>query len=409
MTFRTDRPRPANRRRVALLRPPRVVGLVLLMLCGVGATPVRSGSSAVEGEDGTSTAVDDASIRAARVVDRGLEYLAAQQNEDRSFSIEPGEDAKRAPLAVTAIAALSFMAGGSTMGRGPYHEQVRTSIEFLLDHLAEVPPPGVAPSRDGAPPQYGYFTIGSDDLSKLHGHGFATLAVAQAYGTLHIDATYNATAETKARLDQRRMREALSAATRLIEKSQSDVGGWYYRPYEADHEGSMTVLMIQALRAARDVGIDVDKGVIDRAIQYIHKSQKPDNGGFRYHLTHNTVSYPLTAAAVATLNATGTYDSTVIDRGIDYMRRNDPILNADRGYVAQQFPYYGRLYAAQAYYVYRDRRLWNVWYPRLVERLEEQQHSNGRFESAEYGRVYATAMSCLVLEIPFQYLPIFQK
>lgn len=385
----------------------RVRGRLITVL--FAAVAAVSGAAA-EGErdDGSAVRQQDVAERAAVIAGRGLAYLAAQQNEDRSFSVAAGEDAKRAPLAVTALAALAFMSGGSTTGRGPHRQQVQSAIQYLLDHQVEAPPPGVGPSRDGVV-QYGYFTVESDHTSKMHGHGFATLAVAEAYGTLNVDRSYGESAGPKAREDLRRMRDALAAAVRLIEESQAEVGGWYYRPYEKDHEGSMTVLMIQALRAARNVGIDVDRGVIERAVRYMHNSQRPD-GAFRYQLGHTTATYALTAAAVATLNASGDYDSQVIDLGIEFMRRQDPILNADQWAVDHNFPFYGRLYAAQAYYLYRDPRLWEEWYPRVVDVLESlQTDSAGYFEGGEYGRVYATAMSCLVLQIPCQYLPIFQK
>jgi len=346
--------------------------------------------------------------RAARMAARGLEYLAAQQNEDRSFSVASGEDATRAPLAVTALAALAFMAGGSTMGRGPYSDQVRSAVEYLLEHQVDRPPEGEGGALGEM--EYGYFLVESDSTSKMHGHGFATLAVSQAYGTLGIDSSYGESAGPKAREDQRRMRKALAAAVRLIERSQSEQGGWNYQPYENDHEGSMTVLMIQALRAARNVGIDVDKGVIDRAVRYIDKSQRKEDGAFRYHLNHPRVSFALTAAAVATLNAAGTYDSEVIDKGMEYMRRHDPVLNPDQWAADQNFPFYGRLYAAQAYYVYHDQRIWREWHQRAVQNLGNWQNERtGSFQKGQYGQVYATAMSCLVLQLPVQYLPIFQK
>ncbi len=363
-----------------------------------------------QGETARTGDFDEALAAAGRVAERGLAYLATQQNEDGSFSVERGEEAKQAPLAVTAIAALAFMAGGSTLGRGTHAEPVRGAIEFLLAHQVDTPPQGESGDPAGEM-HYGYFSLESDPNSRMHGHGFATLAVAQAYGTLDFDPGFGESAGLKARADKERMRRALVAAVRLIERSQSLQGGWYYRPYEDDHEGSMTVLMIQALRAARDVGVDVDKGVIDRAVRYIHKSQRPEDGAFRYHLNSPSVSYPLTAAAVATLNAAGTYDSEVIDRGIAYMERHDPLLNPDLRFSGEQsFPCYGRLYAAQAYHVHRDPRLWHEWFVRAVRFLEGRQHrEKGCFDGDEYGRVYATAMSCLVLELPFQYLPIFQK
>ena len=378
--------------------------LALLGLFGVCAHGARA--EGARDQDGRFS-IDASLQRAALVSNRALDYLATQQNEDGSFSVASGEDATRAPLAVTAITSLAFMAGGSTMGRGPHRDAVRSAVEFLLVHQVDKPPPGV---DSGGDPGYGYYTVDTDSTSKMHGHGFATLAVAQAYGTLFVDPTYGEAAAPKAREDQRRMRLSLVRAVHLIELSQSQAGGWNYEPYEGDHEGSMTVLMIQALRASRNVGIDIDKGVIDRAVKYIERTQNPTTGGFRYKLHNPKESYALTSAGVATLNASGTYDSEVIERGIAYMRRRDPILNSDQWQTEAHFPYYARLYAAQAYYVYRDPKLWEIWYPRLVVKLENLQNEEaGYFSGGDYGRVYGTAMSCLVLQLPFQYLPIFQK
>lgn len=380
--------------------------VVLAALCSPVSAAEPPGGT-LQASAGPDVGGEEAVLRrAARLVDRGLAYLAAHQNEDRSFGVAPGEEAKRAPLAVTAIAALAFMGNGSTLGSGPYRRHVRDAIEYLLDHQVPKPPPG-EPLEGGM--HYGYFVVDGDSTSKMHGHGFATLAVAQAYGTAYLDPTYGTSAGPKARADLERMRQALAASVRLIERSQSPVGGWTYEPYVPGHEGSMTVLMIQALRAARNVGVAVDKSVIDRAVRYVHRSQRKSDGAFRYMLNHHQVSYALTAAAVATLNASGTYDSDVIDLGIDYMRRHDPIIDGDRWEAASHFPYYARLYAAQAYFVYRDPRLFEEWFPRLVDLLENRQEEDGSLGESEYGSVYATAMSCLTLEVPLQILPIFQR
>lgn len=360
-----------------------------------GATPPRAGS-------------DEFSARWARLVENGLQYLARHQNEDGSFSAEPDEEVTRAPLAVTALASLAFMASGSTMGRGRYQPQVRNSMRYLLDHAREKPPPDFDTTAGDAMPLY--FTAESDATSKMHGHGYATLAVAEAYGTIALDPTYLGIAGEKARADLREMRRVLNGAVQLIQRSQAKVGGWYYEPYDwADHEGSVTITMIQALRASRNVGIKVNKQVIDDAVAYIHNSQSID-GGFKYHMNSQTVTYALTAAAIATLNATGDYDSDVIDRGIAYMQRHDPLFHSDRWAENNNFPYYARLYAAQAYYMYRDPKLWTRWQELILDDLENRQDRvSGAFRNEEYGKVYATVMSCLMLQLPYQYLPIFQK
>ncbi len=345
---------------------------------------------------------------AARMAAKGLEYLSHQQLEDRSFRGQKGENLVEAPLAVTALTTLAFMAGGSTMGRGPYAEQVRSGIGYLLDNMVDTPMT-VTDKTGTHEVTARYFLVNSDSTSRMHGHGYATLALAQAYGTLDLDETYGELAAEKSRDDRKRMRAALVDAVKLIELSQGEQGGWYYQPHDTNHEGSVTITMIQALRAARDAGIDVNKKVIDDAVKYVHDSQNREDGSFRYQINSPQTSYALTAAAIATLNATGDYDSQVIDLGIDYMRRKDPILNPDRYVEGRQFTWYARLYAAQAYWQYRDPKAWQRWRSLFLARLETEQENDGAFRDDDYGRVYATAVACLVLQIPFQYLPMYQR
>ena len=51
---------------------------------------------------------------------------------------------------------------------------------------------------------------------------------------------------------------------------------------------------------------------------------------------------------------------------------------------------------------------WQAWYPAIREALMDQQLEDGRWLDSicpEYG----TAMSCIVLQMPNNYLPIFQR
>ncbi|MCC7173154.1 MAG: terpene cyclase/mutase family protein [Planctomycetes bacterium] len=389
--------------------------VVLVVLTSAASTGSVSASGFSESERSSEpTRDDDLDRRVAVMVDEGLAFLAGQQNDDRSFSAVRGEDVIQAPLAVTALSALAFMANGSTLGRGAYQQQVRTAIEYLLDHQIDLELDGAPPGplgKDGVPLVPGYFKVESDSTSRTHGHGYATLAIAEAYGTLAPDPRLGDAAESKMRQDQARMKVALQRAVLLIESSQSDKGGWFYQPGDNLDEGSVTITMIQALRAARDVGIDVNKTVIDAAVEYVRKSQRPGDGGFKYQITGvESVTYALTAAAISTLNASGDYDSTVIDLGLEFMKRNDPVFEPHAHYLEdQKFPWYARLYAAQAYYAHRDRKLWERWFPLLVEDLEGRRNDKGSFNDDQYGQVYATATACLMLQIDYQYLPIFQR
>jgi uncharacterized protein YfaS (alpha-2-macroglobulin family) len=284
---------------------------------------------------------------------------------------------------VTALSALALLASGSSPSRGPHADSLRRALAYLIERC------------DGR----GFFTAEGDATSRMHGHGFATLALAEAYGM---------TPATGEPTDLPHLERTLVRAVRLCEKSQSSLGGWMYEPERtADHEGSVTICIVQALRAARDAGIAVSKGTIDRAVEYVRKSQKPD-GSFRYMLGVDKSSYALTAAALSTLHATGEYDGKAIDRGFEYMGRHERE-DSPSAFEPDPWPEYTRLYAAQAYFHAPDVRRFENWFPRPAAYCLAEQREDGSWWNDDYGDAYATAMSLLFLAIPAGYLPAFQR
>lgn len=321
-----------------------------------------------------------------QTLEDGLAFLARRQAEtaNGAFPLDDVNPSMHAPIGVTALGTLAFMAAGNLPGRGPYGREVQRAIEYLIDHTNLAPESGL----------YGYISSTGDKVSKTHGHGFATLALAQAYGMSP---------------RSERLERALRAAVSRIEKSQGSEGGWEYSPLPiAAHEGSVTICMVQALRAARNVGIKVDGTVIGRAEDYIVRLQKPD-GTFRYTLDDPRSSTALTAAAISTLNATGKYDTNVIQNAVDAIwSRLSQAEDADHA-GKSDFPYYERLYLAQAFWQLSDRSNFERWFTAERERLVTGQKSDGSWRSVRYGSCYGTAVNCLVLAIPEGVLPIFQR
>jgi hypothetical protein len=356
--------------------------LTLALTLVLPASVSLPGSSGGEGGPPSQTA-PDASLQLERVrgvVARAHGWLIQQQNKDGSFSIVRNEASKTAPVAVTSLAALSLMAAGNLPDRGEYDRAVRRAVDWLVDHARED----------------GYVTTDADTISRMHGHGYAVLAMTQAYGMYTRDPVQSA-----------RLRAAVERGVRLIEGTQGETGGWYYDPRKVSpHEGSITVCMIQALRAARDVGLAVDARVIDKAVGYMQRSQDPDNGRFRYAINDPKTSWALTAAALSTLNALGDYGSESVVRGFAALEESDPFTGMGR---LEAFIDYGALYAAQAYWQYRDRAVFDRWWPSFVTACTERQRPDGDFGDNNYGNVYATAIVSLTLQVPLGYLPLFQR
>ncbi|PIE22819.1 MAG: hypothetical protein CSA62_10240 [Planctomycetota bacterium] len=317
--------------------------------------------------------------------------LAALQGRDGSFALRPAKNP--APVAVTALSTMALLSFGHLPGRGKYGPVVERATRYLLMQ-----------QRGPGEKAEGYIGAESDKYSKMHGHGYATTCLAQLYGMLPRGA--------EALVDGRRLRRALESSVSVICSSQEkQTGGWSYEPVPVAHEGSITICVVQALRACKDAGIQVNSKVISRAVRYVELSQKPD-GSIRYQLGSSNSSVALTAAAAATLQASGQYESPVLAKALAFLIDSSPIYSDPGGVRSahKRFPYYERLYVGEALFSARDLSHFHKWYPRLVKGLAQTQDPNtGLWTSREYSSAYASAMNLLVLSLPFQLLPIHQR
>ncbi len=335
-----------------------------------GNSPQAYGQSKA-GRSFESQGQDFVTPETQKVIDRGIAYLATHQEVDGSYG-RSGNYKRN--VAVTALAGMAFLAAGHVPGRGPYAKNVDKSIEYLL---SSVSPSGFIKRHD------------SNEHGPMYGHGFATLFLAEVYGMS----------------PKKEIREALKSAIQLIVNSQNKEGGWRYMPDGKDADISVTVCQMMALRAARNCGIAVPKTTVDQCVEYVRKCQNAD-GGFRYQLVGRPMSdFPRSAAGVVVLYNAGISDGRDLDRGLAYLLRSPPrgdLLRHDAHY------FYGQYYAAQAMWHAGD-DYWRQWYPAIRDELISRQMPDGGWADPTINVEYGTAMSCLVLQMPNNVLPIFQR
>jgi hypothetical protein len=300
----------------------------------------------------------------------GLAWLAQSQNSDGSF----GSSTYRGNIAVTSVAGLAFMSSGSSPGRGPYGAAIDRALAYVMDNTS--------PS--------GFIAVLSTSThGPMYSHGFGTLFLAEAYGMTR----------------RPEIREKLQKAVRLIVDSQNNEGGWRYQPVKRDADISVTICQINALRAARNAGLYVPKETVDACIKYVKLSQNGD-GGFRYMLTGAASSeFPRSAAGVVALQSAGDYESKEVKDGIAYLRRGNHGLRAGR---RNNHYFYGQYYAAQAMWI-QGGDDWSAWYPAVRDELLNRQSSPGYWTDNGVCNEYGTAMALIILQIPNNYLPIFQR
>ncbi len=309
---------------------------------------------------------------AEKAIRRGLQFLQRKQGADGSWRTNGGYGTY--PTAMTALAGTALLASGSTPTRGRYWQTVRRATDHLL--RAAQPDGLITSPREEAVPMYG--------------HGFATLFLAEVYGM----------EEDDRRLQQ--IQKSLHRAVTLTAQSQSDRGGWIYTPDSTRDEGSVTVTQIQALRACRNAGISVSPKTIARGVGYIKQSANPD-GGIRYEAGAQGPSQPaITAAAVAVLYNAGRYDDPMAEKALKFARRLLPINGSNN------YHYYAHLYLAQALFQ-RGGKDWDDYYLEMSNWLVGQQSQDGSWQGDHVGTTYGTAVALIILQLPYAYLPIYQR
>lgn len=337
--------------------------------------------------------------RLREAVNKGHVWLAARQQPDGSWSELVGyklnndyitlDDRPLPHVGVSALALISFLAGGHLPDRGKYGPVVDRGIDYVLRCVQD----------DGQI---------MDNGTRMYSHAFATLFLAEVYGMV----------------DRPDVKRALQRAVDLIVDSQNAEGGWRYRPFARESDISITVCQVLALRSARNVGIHVPITTIRNAQNYVYRSAVrsnervnrwpgaaaygDDGGSFRYQNRDQTrATFPLTAAGVTTLYAAGEYDSPVIRDALDYMDRR--MLSFSAEWKHHYFFYYGHYYAVQAYYITGDPK-WTKYFRAIKDILLREQLPDGSWRcDPGPGPAFGTAVATLILQIPFQYLPIFQR
>ncbi len=371
-----------------VLRPPSPVSRrqFLRATAAVGA----GGALALVGhaDDTPAPAADPDLITAdaQSAVDRGLAFLAASQAPDGSF---PDTRTMFGNVAITGLAGLALMAAGHQPGRGKYGACVARAADYVVGRGAASTPAGY---------------LNNSDALLAHGamyqHGFGTLFLSEVHGMIPDPAR------------QKRVRDMLEKAVALILKAQNQAGGWRYEPRPNQADVSVTVAQLMALRAAKNAGLFVPKSTVDKAVEYITACQQPD-GGFYYIKNQGYAgsAFARSAAAVVGLFSAGIYDGKVVERGLGYLRRFLPGRGrmVDFSQARPEHYFYGHYYAALAMWT-AGGNYWAEWFPAIRDELVAKARTGqGGVWNDWHGAAYATAMSCIVLQLPNNYLPIMQK
>jgi hypothetical protein len=321
-------------------------------------------------------------------VERGLDWLAAHQNANGSWGLhnfhvnckhakcsDPGT--VTSDPAGTGIALLPFLGAGHTPEAGKHKQTVARALHWLV---AQQQPNGTWLAREDARPMYG--------------HAMASIALCEAYGM-----TRNA-----------KLREPAQKALDYIVKAQHAAsGGWRYKPNQAA-DTSVVGWQLMALKSGEMAGLSVPVKTFAGIKRWLAsvESNRPVGGLFGYQSAQPTPA--MTAQGLLCLQYLG-------------VRRDDPRMRAGTDYLLKHLP---RVGVDTTYYWYHANQVmyhmqgkhWKTWNDRLRDLLVTTQESKGALagswkpEDAREkpgGRVYATALRVLMLEVYYRHLPLYQQ
>lgn len=306
--------------------------------------------------------------------DRGLQYLVHAQSENGDWP--DGQNG----AGTTGMAVMCFLASGEDPNFGQYANVIRRGLRSMIR---------------AQHPETGYFG------GSMYHHGFAMLALAEAYGAVDDRHLWPPGTEK----GSRSIGEALELAVRsaITSQKQNALGAWRYSPSGNDADTSVAGAVLMGLLAARNAGIEVPDEAIDRAIGYFVSMTAPSGqvaysggiGGFDESMARISIATLVYAVARRT-------DLPQYQQTLKYL--TGKLTGGSSGHGGIE---YQRYYQAQALFQ-GDFDAWQKWNRQLARDLKSIQAEDGSF-SGSYGRSVSTSLSLLALAVNYRFLPIYER
>ncbi len=333
------------------------------------------------------------SAKSEKAVARALEWLARHQNADGSWSFDhrlaaecqgqcdqPGS-LQTSLMGATGLALLPYLGAGNTHRDGTHRVIVKRGVA-ALENMMQVTPAG------------GSFYDGG----QMYSHGIATMALCEAFAMTR----------------DRKLRQAAQLAVNFTCSAQDPRGGgWRYEPRQP---GDTSVLgwQVGALKSADLARLEVPRLVVERASYFLDSAQ--EGGGETYVYEPREAKRRTTGATSAIGLLCRMYlgaerEHPVLRKGVERIVATGPSDNDA----------YFNFYATQLVFQFTDGEgeWWEKWNASMRDKLIASQDQSGHAAGSwapkdgdhgkeKGGRLYATALNCMTLEVYYRLMPIYQ-
>jgi hypothetical protein len=346
-----------------------------------------------------------------KAVEWGLDWLKRHQEPDGFWDCDgfqvhctnspcTGRGQALNNVGVTGLTLLAFLGAGNTVSTGPYKDVVKKGVHYLCQ---------VQDPEDGC-------LVAKEGTHWMYNHGIAALALTEAYGL------------SKWPILKKHAQWALD----FIHESKNPGRAWRYNNGEIDpveqNDVSVTGWMVMCLASAKDFGLRYEQEDVADALRYIDamtdsttgRTGYKERGSFSSREDGDDDIWPFdqteAMTAVAMLcqvfagNMLGDMKSRIpaLEAGAALLRKKLPEWSEEKGTIDFYYWYYGSFAMYQM--AGRD---WQVWKTAMEKALVESQRQEGCARGSwdpqkdpwgdNGGRVYATALNTLCLEVFYRY------
>ena len=321
-------------------------------------------------------------------VNRSLQWIVSQQHEDGHWAFNKlrAIDGKastqaggtNAEAAATAFGLLPLLGNGNTHQKGPYKDHVQRGVQWLLK------------TQQGS----GEFKRPGTTNARMYSHGVAAIALCEAYA-MSGDAALKVPAQ--------------KAIDFIVKAQHKTLGGWRYQPGDSP-DTSVVGWQVMAIKSAQMANLAVPAETLDGIRTWLDHvaGQGPKLGQFGY-------------TSRGTLKATMSAEALLCHQYLD-MPRHDPTLEAGARYLRTVLPQpkkessYYWYYGTQVMFHLQgdDWKTWNqAMKPLLLNTQVKEGHEAGSWPPEDQwdnpgGRLLATSLRVLILEVYFRHLPLYK-
>ncbi len=285
---------------------------------------------------------------------------------------------READTGISGLALLVFLSAGNTHNNGEYRSTVARGLEYLM-------------SRQG---DDGCLAGEALTYARTYCHGIATLALSEAL----------------AMTGDERLRPFVERAVRYTLRSQHPViGGWRYRPGQPG-DTSQFGWQLMALMSAEQAGLSIPSADRQLLGNFLNTVSAGRTGGLAGYRPGHPPTRSMTAEAmVCRMFLRQMMNRRQLAEGADFVAMAPP----STGPMNLYYWYYGSLALYQV-----GGHHWETWNEALKKRLLPRQRSQGALAGSwdpdcvwggHGGRVYATSMAALCLEVYYRYLPLLSQ